>query len=119
MTTQDLANQLVSKLKAGDFMGAYDLFDQEKARHHEPNSPIEGFRSLVGVPAFKEKDQAMGANIVKASLSEIDNVTVKPRVFSLNYKMNVEFKDGNALNLDEIIVYEVENGKIISENIFY
>lgn len=119
MTTQEIADQLVSKLKAGDFMGAYDLFDQEKAKHYEPKSPVVSFRNLTGIQAIKEKDQAMASGIAKVSLPEIDQVTVKSNVIALNYKMALELKDGNALNLDEVIVYEVENGKIISENIFY
>ena len=119
ITTQALANQLIKVLKVGDFNGAYDLFDQESAKHYEPKSQVEAFRNIVGIQAIKEKDQVMGASIVKAGLPEISNIVVKPGVISLNYKMRIELQDGSVLNLDEIIVYEVDNGKIISENIFY
>lgn len=120
MTTQEIANNLVSKLSKGDFNGVYtDLFDYENVRHIEPQSPIEAFRDLTGVEAIRRKDQAMGEGIAEASLPQVGEPIIKPNAIALPYKMSLKLKDGNDLTIDEIIVYEVQEGKIISEQFFY
>ena len=119
MTTQEVANNLVSKLREGDFFGAYDLFETDKVRHLEPKSPVEAFRDITGVEAIKQKDIAMGQGIAEASLPQVGEPIVKPNAIALPYRMELKLKDGNALVLDEIIVYELENGKIISEHFYY
>ncbi len=119
MTTTEIATALVDKLNQGDFFGAYELFDQDRVTHLEPKSPVEAFRQITGVDAIKAKDEAMGEGIAEASLPQIGTPIVKPAAIALPYKMELKLKDGSELVLDEIIVYQVENGKVISEQFFY
>lgn len=118
MTTREIADQLVALLRTAQFDAVYEqLFDAEKVRHIEPQSPH--FPDLTGVAAIQEKDAIMGANIAAVQNLEIGDPIVSKDHIALTYKVTIELKDGNTLQLDEIIVYKVENGKIVLEQFFY
>lgn len=118
MTTSEIANKLVLLLREAKFEEVYDtLFDAEKVRHVEPQS--EHFADITGVNAIKEKDTIMGENIQEVNSLEVGTATVSKDHIALPYKMTFTMKDGNAVALDEIIVYEVQDGKIVLEQFFY
>ena len=118
MTTQAIADQLVSLLRNAQFDAIYDqLFDAEKIRHIEPQSAH--FPDLTGLQALKDKDALMGANIAGVNSLEIGNPIISKDHIALTYKMSINLKDGNTMEMDEIIVYKVENGKIVLEQFFY
>lgn len=118
MTTQAVADQLVNLLREGKFEAIYDqLFDKEKVRHIEPQSPY--FPDLTGVKAIKEKDAQMGANIESVQSMEVGDAIVSKDHIALTYRISLALKDGSTMSLDEIIVYKVENGKIVLEQFFY
>lgn len=120
MNTQEIANQLISKLAQGDYFGIYDdLFHPTEVEHIEPKSPAEPFRYLKGVEAIKAKDMQMGEMIAEASLPEVGEAIVTNTAIALPYKITAQLKDGSSLVLDELIVYEVADGKIVSEQFFY
>ncbi|AWX44231.1 hypothetical protein HME9304_01231 [Flagellimonas maritima] len=118
MTTQLIAEKLTSLLREGKFEEIYDtLFDQEKVKHVEPQSPH--FPDVTGVNALKEKDSVMAGNIAEVHSMEIGDAITSKDFIALPYKMSFKMKDGNKAELDELIVYQVENGKIILEQFFY
>lgn len=118
MTTTQIAERLVELLKQGQFETIYDeLFDAEKVRHIEPQSPH--FPEVVGVKAIKEKDAIMTANIASFGGLEVGSPAIASNHFAVPYRASFTLKDGNAVTLDEIIIYQVENGKIVLEQFFY
>ena len=118
MTTQAIADQLVSLLRAGDFNGVYDqLFHPTEVRHVEPQSPY--FPELTGVEAIKAKDAQMQAGIAEFKGMEVGEPAVAKDYFSIPYKASFVLQDGTAVDLDEIILYEVRDGKIVLEQFFY
>lgn len=118
MTTKQIAEKLTSLLKEGKFDEVYDtLFDQEKVKHIEPQSPY--FPDIKGVKAIKEKDEIMRGNIAEFHSMEVGEAITSKDFIALPYKASFTLKDGNKTELDEIILYQVENGKIILEQFFY
>ena len=118
MNTEQIAEKLTSLLREGKFEEVYDtLFDQEKIKHIEPQSPY--FADLTGVKAIKEKDETMQGNIAEFHSMEVGDAITSKDFIALPYKASFTMKDGNKVELDEIIVYQVENGKIILEQFFY
>ena len=118
MTTKEIANDLVNLLREGQFDAVYDMyFDTENVKHIEPQSPY--FSDLTGVKAIKEKDVIMQANISEVHAMEIGNAITSKDYIALPYKISFTMKDGTKTELDELILYQVENGKIISEQFFY
>ena len=118
MTTQQVANQLVSLLRQAKFDEIYtQLFHPTEVRHIEPQSPH--FAELTGVEAIRAKDAAMAANIAAMDKLEVGEAAVAEDFFALPYKVSLTMKDGSSFALDEIIVYRVKDGKIVLEQFFY
>ena len=118
MTTQEIENQLVKLLRQGKFEEIYDkLFDTEKVKHIEPQSPH--FPELIGVKAIKEKDAIMGGSIESVQSLTVGDPITSANHIAVAYQIAFTLKDGNTGALDEIIIYQVENGKIMLEQFFY
>jgi len=118
MTTVQIAEKLTSLLREGKFEEIYDtMFDQENVNHIEPQSPY--FPDITGVKAIKEKDSVMAGNIAEVHALEVGDAITSKDFIALPYKMSFTMKDGNKAELDELIVYQVKNEKIILEQFFY
>ncbi|EAQ42432.1 SnoaL-like domain-containing protein [Polaribacter sp. MED152] len=118
MTTEQITERLTSLLKEGKFEDIYDtLFDQENVKHIEPQSPY--FPDITGVKAIKEKDSVMAGNISEVHTMEIGKAITSKDFIALPYRMSFTMKDRKKAELDELIVYQVKNGKIILEQFFY
>jgi ketosteroid isomerase-like protein len=117
MTNKEVATRLVALLREGKFFDVYDELFHEDAHHIEPQS--EHFSNVKGVAAIKAKDTAMSEHIAEIESMEVGNAIVASKHIAILYKLSAKLKDGNTINLDEIIVYEVHDGKIISEQFFY
>ncbi|MGD1843249.1 MAG: SnoaL-like domain-containing protein [Thermonemataceae bacterium] len=118
MNTQALADKLTSLLKEGQFETIYnDLFDHEKVAHIEPQSPH--FPHLVGVKAIREKDAQMSAQIAEVQELKVGEAIVSKDFFAIPYRISFTTKNSDTVTLDELIVYQVADGKIIAEQFFY
>lgn len=118
MATQEIATKVTALLREGKFEEIYNnYFDFENVRHIEPQSPY--FPDLTGVKAIKEKDAQMQTNIASVEGMEVGDPIVAKNHFALPYKLAFTLNDGNTAEIDEIIVYHVENEKITLEQFFY
>jgi len=57
-------------------------------------------------------------------LSEVHSVSVSEPIiaadhFAISIKMDISYKNGHRAIMDEIAVYEVNDGKIVSEQFFF
>ena len=118
MSIQTIGNRLVTLLREGKFESIYDeLFDAERVRHIEPQSPH--FPEVVGVTAIKAKDAAMSEGIAGVNSMTVGDPIFSKDYFAIPYQISLALKDGQEMQLDEIILYQVENGKIVLEQFFY
>ena len=118
MTTDTIAKELKTLLEEGKFEEIYDtLFHEEQVKHIEPQSPH--FPELVGVKAIKEKDTVMTGNIEEVRSLEIGDYVTSKSFIAIPYKISLTLKNGDEMELDELIIYQVEDGKIILEQFFY
>ncbi|MGD1848716.1 MAG: SnoaL-like domain-containing protein [Salibacteraceae bacterium] len=118
MTTQQIAENVSELLRQGNFEAVYDnYFEAQQVQHIEPQSPF--FPNLTGVDSIKAKDAQMQANIASVESLEVGTPIIAKSHFALPYKVKIQMKDGQVMALDEIIVYEIKDGKIILEQFFY
>lgn len=117
-TTQQIANGLTRLLREGKFQEVYEnYFEPDTVRHIEPQSP--NFSNLTGLKAILEKDKQMQSNIASFNHMHVGDPAVAGDHFAIPYQMGFITKDGKEVNLNEIIVYQVEHGKIVLEQFFY
>ncbi len=118
MTTQEIATQLVALCKKGEFEKAQTELYAAHAVSIEPDgSPNQ---KVEGLDAIKKKGEWWQENVVEVHSNEISEPIVAENFFSLSWKMNVTMKDApGPMQMDEICVYEVNDGKIVREQFFH
>jgi len=119
MTTQEVANRLVELCRQGKFQECIEELYSPEIVSIEPEggpweSPVQGFDALM------KKGQEYEAMIAEFHSSEISDPIVAENFFSITMKTNVTLKGMNKpIDMDEVCVYRVENGKVITEQFFY
>lgn len=111
------ANRLVELLKQKKFLEAQDEFFASDAVSQEPDQFKD--RSVSGLGAIKKKEEHFLKNIKKWNRFEVSEPLISRNYFSIGMITEVELVTGDVLSIDEIIVYEVHNGKISKEQFFY
>jgi ketosteroid isomerase-like protein len=119
MTTQEVANKLVELCSQGKFMEAIrSLYAQDIVSVEAAPMP-DGSREMTGLEAVIGKATWWEANHEVHSAST-EGPLVAGSHFCVRFNMDVTHKpDGNRMNLDELAVYHVKDGKIAREEFFY
>lgn len=115
-TTQDVAQDLVAMLKAGQFDESGEKYWADDVVSLEP---MDGeMARIVGKAGVRAKGEWWAAN------HEIHEVLVEgPYVngdqFVVRFKMDLTPKGGERITLDEVGLYTIRDGKIAEESFFY
>lgn len=118
MTTRDVAHRYNELAKLGKF----DLIQDELfSTDCESVEPIHSkwLQSVKGLEAIKKKGAAFNSLIEIVHSSYCGSPVIAGHYFSLEMGMDITFKDGIRLDLDEICLFQVKDGKVISEQFFY
>ena len=119
MTTQEVADQLVSYCKKGDFHGAIEELYSPEIVSMEAGAPPGQSRESKGLDAVKAKGEWWGANHEVHS-STVEGPLVAGSHFAVTFKMDVTFKPaGKRFTMEEVAVYKVADGKVVYEEFFY
>jgi ketosteroid isomerase-like protein len=117
MTTQEIANRLVEICRAGQNPQAYDELFAENAIAIEPAHTQQP--NAVGLDALKEKTKNFMNNVKEFHGSYVSDPIVAGKFFSCTMGMDITMQDGERTKMDEVCVYEVEDGKIVKEQFFF
>ena len=116
MTTQEIADRLTELCRKGDFETAIkELFAEDaisiepEASHREPTK---------GLNAILEKGKQFDAMVEEVHSSRISDPIVGGNAIAFSLNMDVTLKGVGHSAMSEICVYEVKDGKIISERFF-
>ncbi|MGI9548259.1 MAG: SnoaL-like domain-containing protein [Flavobacteriaceae bacterium] len=117
MTTTEVANKLVGLCREGRHLEAIDsLYGDDIVSREMPGTPNE---VTTGIKSVFQKSEEWFANLEELHAGEISDPTVAGNHFSTKMTMDASFKDGSRVQMDELAVYEVRDGKIINEQFFY
>lgn len=113
-TIPEIANRLISLCNERKFVEAYTELYDDNAVSIDPNNnnePITGLHNLI------ERENQFLANV------EIHDINVSDAIFAESYfsvilSMNFTVKGQESKNIEEVCVYQVANGKIISQQFF-
>ncbi|NJN33543.1 MAG: nuclear transport factor 2 family protein [Saprospiraceae bacterium] len=117
MTTKEIANRLVELLRQGQFETAQKELFAPDAISVEPaftgQAPTEGINAIVenGVQ-FRASVEAWHGLSVSEAVSSANHI-------SLALLVEATMKGQGRITMDEIIVYKVQDGKIVHEQFFY
>ena len=116
MSTTSVANDLVAKVRAGDFEGAVN------AHYHKDIvsiEPIGNPRDVKGIDACRKKGE-MWNSTMEVHDGKVEGPFIAGNQFALRYIFDVTSKiNKQRMTLDEMALYWVDGDKIVKEQFFY
>ena len=117
MNTQQVADRLIEMCRNGQNMEALEeLYADNVVSKEMPGMPSE---VTTGIKEVFAKSEQWLNNVQEFHKSVISEPQVAGNHFSCTMDMDVTFKDRGRQQMKEVCVYEVNDGKIVSEQFFY
>lgn len=117
MSTQEVANRFYELAKQGQFEEILSELFSTEARSIEPvGSP---FQSVNGLDAIIEKGKNWNAMVEEMHGGYTNEPIVAGNFFTCTMGMDVTMKGQPRMKMEEVVVYEVKDGKIILEQFFF
>lgn len=119
MSTQEIANKWADYCRTGQWENALNELYSENAVSLEM-AGAEGFPERVeGMEAIKQKAEMWGSMVEQFYGVEIEGPIVAGDHFAATMIMDVKMKDRPRSKDEEIALFKVADGKIVSEQFFY
>ena len=117
MTTQQVANRLVELCRQGQIPQAMEeLYAEDIISIEPPHAPT---KTAHGKKAVSEKGALFASMIQERHGGSFSDPLVCGRYFSAAMTLDATFKGQGRMQFEEICVYEVKEGKIVSEQFFF
>ncbi|GAB1857891.1 hypothetical protein MHTCC0001_27280 [Flavobacteriaceae bacterium MHTCC 0001] len=118
MSTQDVANQWAQMCREGKNLECIETLYADNVTSKEmPGVPYG--EALTGKQEVYDKSKQWLENVVEFHSGDISDPIVADNHFTSKMSFDVTFKDRGRQQMEEICVFEVNNGKIINEQFFY
>ena len=118
MKTQQIAERLAELCNKGNFEQAQKELFAEDAISIEPHAAAGFEKETKGLNAILEKGKKFQSLIEETHSCKASTPIVVGDVIALGLFMDVTMKGQKRTPMNELIVYKVKNGKIISEQFF-
>lgn len=120
MTTQEVADKFYEMGQANQWDKIQDELYSDDAESIEPaNAAMSGLKNVKGKEALKEKSKEFNNMIEEMYGGFCSKPVIGGNFFSVAMGMDVKLKGMDRMNMDEICVYEVKDGKIVKEQFFF
>ena len=115
MTTVDVANRLVELCRQGDFESAQKELFADDAVSIEPHGTQDFEKETKGLDAILEKGKKWSDMVQEMHGGEVSEPLMADSSFAVTMNMDVTMKNGQRMNMKELCIYHVKDGKIVSE----
>jgi ketosteroid isomerase-like protein len=115
MTTVDVANRLVELCRKGDFEAAQKELFADDAVSMEPHGNDDFQKETKGLDAIIEKGKKWGEMVEEYHEMQVSEPLVSDSSFAVTMKMAVTMKGRGRMDMNELCIYHVKDGKIVSE----
>lgn len=118
MSTQEIANRLVELCRKGEYAACYQELYSNDAVSIEPNDSF-GPQRAEGMDAIRQKGEALQGMVEEMHDSSVGDPIVAGDQFACTMMVDWTMKGMGRSKMDEICVYKVKDGKIVSEQFIY
>jgi limonene-1,2-epoxide hydrolase len=118
MSTKEIAKKLKKLCDKGEFETAHRELYSKDAVSLEPSAGGGFEKETHGLNAILEKGKKWSAMVTETHSMEISDPIVAGNSFALTMRMDVTTKKDGRMDMTELGVYHVKDGKIISEQFF-
>jgi len=117
MTTQEVTDRLIDLCRKGQVLESQqELFANDATSHEPAHSPT---LPAIGKEAVLAKGKYFASLIEERHSGSFGDPIVAGNHFSFVCKLDATLKGMGKVVWNEICLYEVKNGKIVSEQFFY
>jgi hypothetical protein len=118
MTTKEIAKKLKKYCELGKFEEAQKELFAKDAISIEPMAGGGFDKETRGLDAIIKKGYKWNEMVSATHSLEVSEPIIAGNTFSLTMRMDVTTKDRGRTDMTELCVYQVKDGKIISEQFF-
>ncbi len=120
MTTKEVAERFNQLAKENNWNAIQDeLYADNAVSIEPPHAAAQGLQNAEGMEAIKKKDEMFNSMVEEMHGGYCSEPVVAGNHFSVSMGMDVTMKGAGRMNMDEIAVYEVKDGKIVKEQFFF
>ena len=116
MTTEQIAHRLVALCRLGQFETAQTELFADNAVSKEPMATEDFEKETHGLEAIIEKGRKFSSMVEETHGGTVSDPLVTNNSFAILMSMDMTMKGKGRMNMSELCVYEVKDGKIISES---
>lgn len=118
MTTQEIAYRLADLCRKGDFETAQKELFASDALSIEPDATPGFEKETKGLEAILEKGNKFNSMVEQMHGFTVSEPLIATNSFALTMHMEVTMKEKGFMDMTELCVYQVKEGKIISEQFY-
>jgi hypothetical protein len=118
MSTQQVANRFYELAQQGNWDQIQDELFSKEAKSIEPQQ-AQGLSTVQGIDKIKQKAKEWNTMVEETHGGYCKEPQVAGRYFVCAMGADVTMKGQGRVNMDEVALYEVKDGKIVSEQFFY
>jgi len=120
MNTEQIAHRLVELCRKGEYEQAQkELYADDAVSVEPPNLPAGALGNANGLAAILEKGHKFQAMLEAVHGGAVGDAVIAGNWFSVAMTLDVTMKGRGRVQMQEICVYGVRNGKIFHEQFFY
>ena len=118
METNEIAEKLVAYCRKADWDGAHRELYADNAVSIEPYSTPDFDKETKGLDAIREKGRKFDNMVEKVHSIETSEPMVAGNSIAFRMGMDITMRGKGRMNSPELCVYQVKDGKIVSEEFF-
>ena len=118
MSIQQIAARLAELCRQGQYETAQKELYAEDAVSIEPHATPDFDKETKGLEAIKEKGNKWDAMVEETHRLEVSGPLIADNSFACTLRMDITMKGMGRMDMTELAVYQVKDGKIISEQFF-
>jgi len=118
MTTPQIATRLVELCRKEQYEAAQKELYANDAISIEPRATPDFEKETKGLPGIIEKGHKFEAMTEKLHATTVSDPLIAGNMIAFTLGMDISMKGAGRMQMEELCVYKVKDGKIISEEFF-
>ena len=118
MTTHEIAQRLAELCRQGQFENAQRELFAADAVSIEPYATPAFEKEIKGLAGIIEKGHKFEGMVQEMHMMEVSQPLVAGQSFACTMRMDMTMKERGRMDMTELCVYQVKEGKIVSEQFF-